>query len=354
MTLLHHWTIVVPVETRRILLQLYFPITRILLGKYVVGVDVLTRRILIRMFLVKFVGRLEALSGAAVAAEARTSTPVPRTRRVPVAVRVPKSRALRMREIVHKVKNRVAILLASLEKMRTFGLLDIYDMDEMLKKAQARGSVVGREKVWSLAFRDDLVIVAKSEREMKEMMRGLGKYVRKKELEVNVEKTKMVVFNERMRKSEENEWRWEGRKIERNGRYKASQKNMGRKNKHQKRKRKAPRVLERNSCQSYGKTRFKLERSAKASARQKKLVRICPQLNNLRVDRETPGYIVRKERKRNRLRVKAGKRVAKFEDKMNGREEYRILRECWKEKKENTEKKREMLPTGMPVKKCKD
>jgi hypothetical protein len=95
------------------------------------------------------------------------------------------------------------------------GLLDIYDMDEMLKKAQARGSVVGREKVWSLAFRDDLVIVAKSEREMKEMMRGLGKYVRKKELEVNVEKTKMIVFNERMKKSEENEWRWEGRKIER-------------------------------------------------------------------------------------------------------------------------------------------
>jgi hypothetical protein len=74
----------------------------------------------------------------------------------------------------------------------------------------------------------------------------------------------------------------------------------------------------------------------------------------LGVDRETPGYIVRKERKRNRLRVKAGKRVAKFEDKMNGREEYRILRECWKEKKENMEKKREMLPTGMPVKKCKD
>jgi hypothetical protein len=38
---------------------------------------------------------------------------------------------------------------------------------------------------------DDLVIVAKSEREMKEMMRGLAKYVKKKKLEVNVEKTKM-------------------------------------------------------------------------------------------------------------------------------------------------------------------
>jgi hypothetical protein len=42
-------------------------------------------------------------------------------------------------------------------------------MDEMLKKAQAGGSVVGREKVWSLAFADDLVIVTKNEREVKEM-----------------------------------------------------------------------------------------------------------------------------------------------------------------------------------------
>jgi hypothetical protein len=40
--------------------------------------------------------------------------------------------------------------------------------------------VVGREKVCSLAFADHLVIVTKSEREMKEMMRSLGKYVRKK------------------------------------------------------------------------------------------------------------------------------------------------------------------------------
>jgi predicted nucleotidyltransferase len=60
--------------------------------------------------------------------------------------------------------------------------------------------VVGRDKIWSLSFVDELVIVAKSEREMKEMVKSLGKYVRKKKLEVNVEKT-------RKRKSEENEWK---------------------------------------------------------------------------------------------------------------------------------------------------
>jgi hypothetical protein len=39
--------------------------------------------------------------------------------------------------------------------------------------------------------------------------------VRKKKLEVNIEKTKMMVFNKRKRKSEENEWKWEESKIER-------------------------------------------------------------------------------------------------------------------------------------------
>jgi hypothetical protein len=46
------------------------------------------------------------------------------------------------------------------------------------------------------------------------MMRRLGKYVRKNKLEVNVEKTKMTVFNKKKRKSKENEWNWEGRKVE--------------------------------------------------------------------------------------------------------------------------------------------
>jgi hypothetical protein len=59
-------------------------------------------------------------------------------------------------------------------------LFTIYvaDMDEMLKKAQAGESVVKREKVWSLVFADDMVIVVKSVKERREMMESLGKYVR--------------------------------------------------------------------------------------------------------------------------------------------------------------------------------
>jgi hypothetical protein len=39
--------------------------------------------------------------------------------------------------------------------------------------------------------------------------------VKKKKLEVNVDKTKMMVFNKRKRKNEESEWKWEESKIER-------------------------------------------------------------------------------------------------------------------------------------------
>jgi hypothetical protein len=59
----------------------------------------------------------------------------------------------------------------------------------------------------------------------------------------------------------------------------------------------------------------------------------------LGVDRVTPEYIVREECKGSKLRVKAGKSSAKFEDKMDGREECRMLTECWREKKKNKEKR---------------
>jgi hypothetical protein len=49
------------------------------------------------------------------------------------------------------------------------------------------------------------------------------------------------------------------------------------------------------------------------------------------VDRETSGYTVKAQCKRNRVRVKAGKRAAKFEDEMDGRRKRR-RRMCYEER----------------------
>ncbi|KAJ3660703.1 hypothetical protein Zmor_005141 [Zophobas morio] len=54
------------------------------------------------------------------------------------------------------------------------------DIDEMFSKAQTGGMVVGKEKVCSLAYADNLVIVAKKREEMKALIKSLEKYVKKK------------------------------------------------------------------------------------------------------------------------------------------------------------------------------
>jgi hypothetical protein len=46
-----------------------------------------------------------------------------------------------------------------------------------------------------------------------------------------------------------------------------------------------------------------------------------------------------KDRGESKLRVKAAKRRAKFEDRMGGKEECRILTECYREKKKNADEK---------------
>jgi hypothetical protein len=53
-------------------------------------------------------------------------------------------------------------------------MIYLAEMNEMLKKAQAGGSVIGREQIWSLAFADDLIIVAKSERKRGRVKRMSG------------------------------------------------------------------------------------------------------------------------------------------------------------------------------------
>jgi hypothetical protein len=123
--------------------------------------------------------------------------------------------------------------------------------------------------------------VAKSEKEMKEI-------VKKKKLEMNVEKTKMMVFNKRKRKSEKNEWNWERRK----------------------------RVGYTFSVRAPDKAHIK-EIVRKAN---KQNSGMCVGNRGARSGQRNSRFHVREECKGNRLRVKAGKRAAKFEDRMDGKQ----------------------------------
>jgi hypothetical protein len=68
------------------------------------------------------------------------------------------------------------------------------DVQEGAGRGRQGGVVVGKEKVWSLAYADDLVVLAREEKNMKKMLGSMEKYMRRKKLTVNVEKSKMMVF----------------------------------------------------------------------------------------------------------------------------------------------------------------
>lgn len=49
-----------------------------------------------------------------------------------------------------------------------------------------------RERIWSLAYADDLVLLTKNEESMKKMMKRTERYLREKKLQLNAEKSKML------------------------------------------------------------------------------------------------------------------------------------------------------------------
>lgn len=79
--------------------------------------------------------------------------------------------------------------------------LYIAGLEESLKRNQLGGVMLGRKKVYSLAFADDLVLVAKSEDEMKDMIRALHRFAKNKCLTVNQNKSKILTFSKGARGS---------------------------------------------------------------------------------------------------------------------------------------------------------
>lgn len=76
------------------------------------------------------------------------------------------------------------------------------------------------EKVYTLAYADDLVLLAEEEDGMRAMMSRLEGYMREKRLEVNARKSKIVRFGKGGGRKRKVRWRWESREVEEVSRFK--------------------------------------------------------------------------------------------------------------------------------------
>jgi len=79
------------------------------------------------------------------------------------------------------------------------------EIDEALENRKIDEIEVSRDRIWNLAYADDIVLLAKNKETLENMMCTLGKFLKNRRLEVNAEKSKILVFN---RRENERKERW--------------------------------------------------------------------------------------------------------------------------------------------------
>lgn len=63
------------------------------------------------------------------------------------------------------------------------------------KKKGIGGLAIEKDKIWTISYADDMVMVAKNRVAMLNMIDTFKRFLRMRKLELNAEKTKMLVFN---------------------------------------------------------------------------------------------------------------------------------------------------------------
>ncbi|XP_025271364.1 golgin subfamily A member 6-like protein 22 [Camponotus floridanus] len=92
--------------------------------------------------------------------------------------------------------------------------VSLADLEEEMKKVQEGGVVLGRKKIYSLSYADDVALMSTTPEGLKEMIERLGKYLEKKGLELNTEKSKIMVFRKGQGRRTRLEFKWKEEVIE--------------------------------------------------------------------------------------------------------------------------------------------
>ncbi|EZA48221.1 hypothetical protein X777_14227 [Ooceraea biroi] len=164
------------------------------------------------------------------------------------------------------------------------------DVDEVLRKGRWGGVRLGEEKVYTLAYVDDMALLAEDEEGMKGMIAKMERYLKEKGLE------------------------------ERRGEMEQGRMEMGR-------------LVW--SMVSYGVEVWGWKERKEVEKIQERYLRWV-----MGVERQTPGYLIREEVQRDLLKGRAGMRAWKYEKKLEEGEGGDLARECWKEMKKRAKEGR--------------
>ncbi|KMQ87684.1 hypothetical protein RF55_12970 [Lasius niger] len=90
----------------------------------------------------------------------------------------------------------------------------IADIEEDMEKGRWGGLELKDRRIYTLMYADDIVVMAEEEQGMKALVSRMERYLDRKGLELNVEKTKMTRFRKGGERKKKIDWRWKGKRIE--------------------------------------------------------------------------------------------------------------------------------------------
>ncbi|XP_051167789.1 uncharacterized protein LOC127285695 [Leptopilina boulardi] len=232
-----------------------------------------------------------------------------------------------------------------------FNLL-MADLEERMAKRGKGGVILGKGRIYTLAYADDVVLLADNESGMKLLLKEFERYVREIDLNVNKEKTKVMIFRKRKGKDEE-EWMMNGKRVEEVDEFCYLgywfQKNGGHELNVRRRMERAGRVIgqvwgigERRfkddwkrrvwlfdvlvwSVMSYGVEIWGWKERGKLESMHERYLRWT-----MGVDWNCPGYMLREELGRDKLSTRQRMRAMGIEEKFKQGRGSAIARECWK------------------------
>jgi len=88
------------------------------------------------------------------------------------------------------------------------------DLEEEMGRVKWRGVKLGERRIYTLAYADDVVLMAEKEEEMRSMMQRLEGYLERKKLELNPNKTKIMRCRKGGGRIKNSDWRCKGKVIE--------------------------------------------------------------------------------------------------------------------------------------------
>ena len=236
------------------------------------------------------------------------------------------------------------------------------DIGKVLKERGIGGIKLGKDRVWSLEYADDMVFLAKNREAMLDMLDTIKRFLRRRKMVLCTEKSKMMVYNKKGREKYER-WKWDNKEIEevkqfkylgfvcsRNGKYVEHVKELCRKGRIAVNK---VWGLGERICRNDFSRRWMLFKYLVQSVisygvelwgweERKELEKIMLDyvrwIFNLKFC--TPRYMMSNELGLKKLRIGWGIRAMKYEEKIRAADDNRWIKMCWLDKEGNDWKDR--------------